>query len=369
MTKRGVILIICLLVVIALAGASIIIFSQGVNESRFVRRHSDSTKAFWVAEAGIEKIKAQIIQDWNNRNPIADLFGNGVYFAVADSTDSYGNPLPLHHLRFYCGGSMGTSTRIVESVIESVPQGTFEYAVAAQKLIELRTGVTVHGNIYVNGDIEVQAGAGIVKEDDSVNPVDPNAYDADVFYTGNNLGISGTVEGNVSQTAEVIPVPTYDWNEVKNNADFVLNNNANLNGILADGVYYIKGDVQLNNVTLNNGAIISEGKMEINGSFNLNTPKGGIPALANQSGTIEVDGVAQVHGLIYCAGDSIELKTGTIMHVYGSVVAASDAAELKTLGGATIDVYYKPEYIAGQPNSTLKILSWRELQNPYRLAP
>ena len=130
-----------------------------------------------------------------------------------------------------------------------------------------------------------------------------------------------------------------------------------LSGALPDGIYYITGDVQLNNVTIENGAFISDGKIEVSGGFTLNHPRKYAPALANQSGIIEVKNSAQIKGLIYCGGEGMELKGGAEMDVYGSVVAANKDVEIKAF-----------DLLGLKANST-EIISWRDPQNPYIVVP
>ncbi|MBN2121121.1 MAG: hypothetical protein JW734_08750 [Candidatus Omnitrophica bacterium] len=366
MNKRATALIFSLLTLIILGILGGALIFRSVSEKQVADKYIGSSQAFWLAEAGIEKARSQLSLDWFSRSPSGDVtFGKGTYSFVIYTTDNQGLTLPRNRLRIISTGISQGATRKIEVIVEDIP--VVEQAVVAVTKVELKPGITVHGDVYVDGNAEVQAGANIVTIDDSVSPPNPNAYNADLYYTGTTATIDGTVEGNVINTTEEIPMPTVDFVNVQTNADFVLPGGTTLSGELTDGVYYITGDVTLDGATLNDGSIVSDGKIEIKNGFDHGGPPYGFPALANQSGTIEIAGEATVKGLVYCGDSGIELKTGSTMIVYGTVAAVSADAELKTDEGS-LDVYFKAEYLPGSPGQEPpRIIYWKELQNIYPL--
>jgi len=369
MNKRGVALIYAFLIiaVLAILGGAIVL--RSVSERSAAESYSKSTKSFWLAEAGIEGAVRQLKQNWYNRTTASMVSlskGEGTYSFDIYDTDDFGNDLPERTLRIVSTGDVDGTIRTLEVVIKRFVE-MWDYAIYGVNMVELKAGTTVHGDVYVDGDAEVKAGASIVKINDSVVPADPDFYNADLYYTGTTADVYGTVEGGVIPSTDSIPIPTIDWIELKNNADFVVNNGTTLTGNLS-GVYYAKGKVTLVNANLN-GAIVAEGDIEINGDFTQTNAPDGVPCIGNQTGTIEVDGTATANGLVYCGELGIELKTGTTMTVYGSVVGANSDVELKTSLGS-LDVYHKEEYLEGFPlSSSIKTLSWKELMNPYPLTP
>lgn len=368
MIKRGIALVFSLIAIAVLTVLGVASISRSVSERYLAQRSVESNQAFWLAEAGVEDGRLQLSQDWDNRSSSGDTLGAGSYNFTIYDTDGGGNPLPSTQLRIVSTGSVGDVSRPVEIIVDAFAEA-YQYAVFGVTLVELKEGVTIHGDLYVDGDVEVQAGASIVKEDDSVSPADPNAYNADVYYTGAILGVEGTVEGDLISTTEVVSPPTFDWDELKADADFPMDDGTTLSGTLTDGVYYITGDVKIEDVTLNQGAIISEGKIEVSGNFTLGSPEAGFPALANQTGTMELDGTAEVSGLVYSGGEGIELKTEATMTVYGSIIAANEDVELKTDDGE-LHIYHESENLSGLPSGgSLEISSWNEQQNPYQLVP
>jgi len=367
--KKGIGLIIAVLVMVGIISLVTVLLLTTVSESNLSKRHAKSVQAFWLAEAGVDAAKAQLIDDWYNRASGTNNLASGKYSFTISDTDISGNPLAINQLRVVAVGDDNNGiTKALDVLLQDYPVDTFQYAVLGVDLVELKTGITVHCDIYVDGDVEVLAGASILKVDDSVMPIDPNAYSANVSYTGVNKGITGTVEGAVAHTTDIVTPPTFDFNQLKLNADFIVAGGTKLSGHLIDGVYYVTGDVELNNVTLDRGAIITDGMIEVYGGFDLKEPEAGFPALANQSGTIEIDDTADIKGLVYTADAGIELKTGATMKVYGSVIAADSNVEIKTTLGS-LDIYHKDEYLLRLPESTLETVDWKEQNRPYRLIP
>jgi len=365
MNKRGVALIYAFLIiaVLAILGGAIVL--RSVSERSAAESYSKSTKSFWLAEAGIEGAVRQLKQNWYNRTTASMVSlskGEGTYSFDIYDTDDFGNDLPERTLRIVSTGDVDGTIRTLEVVIKRFVE-MWDYAIYGVNMVELKAGTTVHGDVYVDGDAEVKAGASIVKINDSVVPADPDFYNADLYYTGTTADVYGTVEGGVIPSTDSIPIPTIDWIELKNNADFVVNNGTTLTGNLS-GVYYAKGKV-----------IVAEGDIEINGDFTQTNAPDGVPCIGNQTGTIEVDGTATANGLVYCGELGIELKTGTTMTIHGSIVGSTQEVELKTTDEsgnqiATLDVYHKEELLEGFPlSSVIKTLSWKEQINPYPLTP
>lgn len=364
--KASAIILACIIIVVLviLGGA---LLSRSISENTISQKYLLNAKSFWAAEAAIAAAKYQLEQSWYNRAASESVFfDQGTYNFTIYTTDTSGNPLPATQLRVVAQGVVSGVTRTLEAIFEHVIAQIFRYAVVGVVKVELKSGATVHGDVYVNGNAEVKAGASVVKIDDSVSPVDTNAYNADVYYTGSSANILGTVEGDVIHTTTSIAMPTFDWEDIKSNANYVLPAGTTLNGHIANGVYYITGDVQLNNVTIDQGSIVAEGKIEVNNNFSNNEPVYGIPVLGALGGTIEINGTAFVRGLVYSQSEGIELKTGSVMNVYGAIVGASSDVELKTDLG-TLNLYYKSQYLTELPNHQVEILSWQEQQNPYTL--
>lgn len=60
MSKRGAILIFSLLVVLVLSGLLGAFYFQSISENQLATRYADSTRALWLAEAGLAKVKSNL---------------------------------------------------------------------------------------------------------------------------------------------------------------------------------------------------------------------------------------------------------------------------------------------------------------------
>jgi len=364
--KASAIILACIIIVVLviLGGA---LLSRSISENKVSRTYLLNAQSFWAAEAAIAAAKYQLEEDWYDRVSSGSIsFGQGTYSFDIYTTDGSGNDLPATQLRVVSQGSVEAVTRTLEVTMEQLIPQVFKYAVVGVVKVELRPGITVHGDVYVDGNVEVQAGASVVQIDDSISPSDPSAYDANVYYTGTTADIFGTVEGSVIHTSDSIPLPSFNWADIQSRADYVLPDGSTLSGNIADGIYYITGDVQLDNVTINQGSIVAEGNVEIVNGFSNNEPVYGTPVLGSQNGTIEVSGSADVRGLVYSENYAIELKTGAVMNVYGAIVGASLDVELKTDLGQ-LNLYYKSQYLTELPDHRVEIISWKEQKNLYLL--
>jgi len=166
MNKKGVALIIgCLIVVIA-AVLSLVVFSRSVSEKNLTQRAQASARAFWAAEAALETARAQLDADWDNRDDFDDSgvwssLGNAEFRFFVETDDAAGNPLPRNFLRVVAEGRVDATSgvRSIEAVIQHIVADSYKYAVLGKDKIELKPGTTVHGDMVVDGSVEVQAGA------------------------------------------------------------------------------------------------------------------------------------------------------------------------------------------------------------------
>ncbi len=363
------------IVVVVLVTLGGVILSRSISENTLADNYLRGSQAFWGAEAAIAAAQQQLEADWHDRDSSSGVpFGSftpgitGTYDFDIFATDSLDNDLDSTELRIVAEGVVSGRSRTLEVIMEHVLPDIFEYAIVGVIKVELKPNTTVHGDIYVDGDAEVQVGASVVTNDDSVMPIDPNAYDANVYYTGASANILGIVEGSAIQVSEAVPLITFDWDDMKADADYEYASGTTLSGVLPDGVYYITGDVTLDNVSIDQGSIVAEGSVEIVNNFSNQEPVYGVPVIGSRDGTIEVSGTADVRGLVYSDGFGIELVAGSTMNIYGSIVGVSDDVELKSTLGQ-LNLYYKPEFLIGLPESIVDVLSWIEQLNPYTLKP
>ena len=73
------------------------LMSSEVTVARYL---NNSTRAFYIAEAGIEQARAQLDADWDDRSSLEEIaLGDGTYTVEIYTTDSDGDALPSYELR------------------------------------------------------------------------------------------------------------------------------------------------------------------------------------------------------------------------------------------------------------------------------
>jgi len=144
MNRKGAVLIFGLIVVLALSVVSASFYFKTINENTLARRHIESMRAFWAAEAGV----AQAI------NSLPGLTASGTL--IADPRCAYSaqtTPLGGNLYRIVSTGTVTmpsgqtiSSSVTVDVKTGNVPASNFQYA------IETTTDLVIKGSVDINPD-------------------------------------------------------------------------------------------------------------------------------------------------------------------------------------------------------------------------
>ncbi|MFH1191459.1 MAG: hypothetical protein V1670_04610 [Candidatus Omnitrophota bacterium] len=301
MNKKGVILISSLLVVSVLSILLVAFYSQSISENQSATRYADSTRALWLAEAGIAKVK-------NNSGITApsDLSfgGNSHYKYVVDSPTLVAGTID-HYNVVSTGTVISPSGRIISRKVNATMKLT------APSASQFQYGIETTSN-----DLDYKAKC-------IVNPENP-ANIAKIGSTqifGNLFGISKAEMKAISQAQG-----TYLSGDFGNTID-------------ASGVTWV--DVNPG-VTLDIQHLNGSGIVIINGNFKVN----GVPT----------DGF---NGILYIVG---QLQTLGNSAVYGTVFVESSASIGADLTGSSLITYSSTEIANALLGvATKSIASWREI--------
>jgi Tfp pilus assembly protein PilX len=299
MNNRGAILVFSLLVVLVLSVLLASFYFGSISENQLAMRYADSTRALWLAEAGIAKIKSSVgtfsASDYNfdgnplhNYNAVATQIGVTAYYDVV-STGTVTSP----------GG------RSVSRVVN-----------ATMKLISPSSANFQYGVETTSNDLDYKAKCIVNTE----NPT--NIAKTGSTQTFDNLfGISKAEMKAISQALGTYL--TGSFGETIN----------------ANGVTWV--DVAPSGDTLNIQHLNGSGIVVINGNFKVN----GVPT----------DGF---NGILYIIG---QLETLGNSAVNGTVFVESSAAIGADLTGSSL-ISYNSTNISNALLSiaTKSIVSWRE---------
>ncbi len=298
MNNRGVMLIFSLFVALILSILLIAFYFQGISENQLATRYADSTRALWLAEAGIAKVKSNA----------------GI--AVASDSNFDGNPRHTYNAvpiqkgttAYYDVVSTGTVTSPSGRRVSRVVNATMK--LTAPSAVNFQYGVETTSN-----DLDYKA-KNIVNTE---NPANIAKTDSTQTF-GNLFGMSKPEMKAISQAQG-----TYL------SGDFG-------NTINASGITWVDVNpgTELSIQHLNRSGIVV-----INGNFRVN----GVPS----------DGF---NGILYIIG---QLQTLGNSAVYGTVFVESSAAIGMDLTGSSLISYNSTNISSVLLNiATKSIVSWRE---------
>jgi len=133
--------------VIILSGLSF--FALSASETRGAIYRQETTEAYYLAEAAVERARAKFIDDRAWRDGWTNVAcGNGLYsLTVVDTT--FGSLTNCVYL--LATGSVGKASRQIE-VFAEVPPAALSYAVNVTGDVDCNGNICVLGNLHVSGD-------------------------------------------------------------------------------------------------------------------------------------------------------------------------------------------------------------------------
>lgn len=266
MNNRGAILVFSLLVALVLSGLLGAFYFQSINENQLATRDADSTRALWLAEAGIAKVKSS--------TGIASVSG-----FVDDARHTYNTaPTQIGATNYYNVISTGTVTspsgRIINRVVNVTmkldpPSATqFQYGVETTsndldyraKNIEnsenpaniAKTGSTqIFGNLFGMSKPEMKA-----------------ISEAQGTYLSGSFG--NTINASGVTWVDVTPGQTLDIQHLNGSGIVIINGNFKVNGVPTDGfngILYIIGQLETLGNCAVNGTVFVESSAAIGADF------------------------------------------------------------------------------------------------------
>ncbi len=207
--KEGAVLLLVLIMVLLMSILGLGLMRQAGNNAVEASQELNRTRAFWLAEAGLQELQA-ILGKWENRTPLHNisLVGVGVLSGVG-SEGSYrvdisdytgGGGINLgSSIKRYVVSSTGTVTSGTSvTLLFHVRTGTFANYIFAshdERGIRFTTGDKIVGDVYSNDQLQINGKPvfeGMVwSASDTVNYTDERdqtSTDTDVFTQGLELG-------------------------------------------------------------------------------------------------------------------------------------------------------------------------------------
>ena len=260
-------LVLSVVAVLAVATASIIMVSN--SDLTMQSRQDESTKAFYVAEAGVAKARTQLNTDWTDLSTISSSVGGGTCQVVISSSDAGGGPLPAGQLRMRSRGAVAGIERTVDVVAEGIepadPSGIDD-------AVETNGALTIQGNAAITGGVEE--------------------------FAGLNFAVTfGITKAQMEAVARAGWGIAYDEVFLNDETDIVTwiespakESQVTDNGWVGGGIFVVQGDFKItggvfNGVLWVEGALIISGNPEINGAVFV---EGGATVDTTVTGTADI---------------------------------------------------------------------------------
>ena len=372
--QKGMALLTTLIFVFILVTFAVALLTMTSNDSKLSTLHRESTRAFYLAETGVDKAL------WYLNNP-TDQGGEGLSWRTIDE---FGEPVPLiypsvtanEYYEFTVltdplstedpeiivikstgkvlgGGEYNKGTRIVEVKLEKGVQpsegAVYNFALMTfsedSDLTLNGHSITIEGDVHSNGNL---TGTGF----------DPAYVDGDITISGET-----NLDGDNVNPLEVQDFPTIDWDYYYDNADQVYDTDTayEIGNEELYGIHYFKGDVTIKNDLLVVGTIVVDGSITVSGNPDITLlPGEKISLVMVASGDITLSGTTHVEGIIHT--ESIITLNGNINVEEGAILAENGVvhgvgAETKIV----YDVDNQDQPVPGTGIPVWKKASWREV--------
>lgn len=367
--QKGMALITTLIFIFVLVSFSVALLVMTGNDSKLSTLHRESTRAFYLAETGVDKalwyLNTPTDQggygiNWRTTSPLIypSSTASEFYEVTAETTTEPGpgvaEIITIQSTgKVLLGGEYNKGTRIVEVKLEKgikpSPGAVYNYALmtfSEDSILTFNGHVTIEGDVHSNGDID---GNGFEPDDD---------VDGDITYAGD-----ADIEGDfVSQTG-VESFPSIDWDYYANNAVQVYNTDTayEIGNEELFGIHYFKGDVTIKNDLLVVGTLVVEGDITVSGNPDITLlADADISLVLISSGKVTFNGNVHVEGIIHTEGE-VELNGTT--NVEKGAILAEDGVINGTGADTKIvyDVENQDQPVPGTGIPVWKIASWREV--------
>lgn len=237
--EKGMVLAIVLGLVMLIVFAAAFFVSFSTNETRTVKRHNDSIKAIYLAEAGLQDAICRLNSDFDTyEEDGAPGYSGALSYIVEIGVPSYDEDTEIYSCIVTSKGTSGGVSRKIQQTVEVGPTWGFTYyalyfgGTADMEVYEFDVGkdANITGDIFGNGDISIGKDFYI---------------DGDVTATGSiSIDKDSVVTGELYPDSEMpAPAPVLDkswYDEEIALAAASTDGSTNISGVLS-GTTYING--------------------------------------------------------------------------------------------------------------------------------
>ena len=382
LNQKGMALLATLIFVFILVTFAVALLTMTSNDTKLSTLQRDSTKSFYLADAGIEKAL------WYLNTP-EDLGGKDIFLwrPTSDNTfkeevvssleyceisiknigDTYLDEEDTDRIEITSIGIVknenekvvGKRTVIVTAKIGILPSNNVSYnhAILTDGNMTLNGGISINGSIHSNSDLVVNG--------DAVDLINGSATAVSNTNFGTSVGEDGREDfpkidweyfESLAKSADEDLTDSIEGHYYGDNTSVVFNTNSYL-----DGIHFIDGDVKIQAVlTLNNATIFATGTIDVIGSGDvnlINSPSTPLALIAK--GDITIGGSVHGEGIIqteatFTSNGNVNIEEGAIYTGNGILNG----------GGGNINLVYSAAYagmvVTGTGVEVYIKTSWKE---------
>ena len=375
--QSGMALLTTLIFVFILVTFGVALLAMTSNDIKLSALQRDSTKAFYIAEAGIQRSIKELKDDFDWRVGFNNWsLGDGNCTVVVKGFDEGDETIPEYQVRIISTGKVNKPEReIIVFVEEASVEGMdpiFDYALAARGRIELQNkGPALEGDVYCEGTIK--NGSHMIVHGTGYATVDIEEYDEE-DWDDVKIGDEYWME-----------FPTLDMQYYKDIAiaeeTFFDASYYEINGVssyeLNGGIMYFTGDVHFIETTIiGPGIIVAEGTIHIDNNSVCGIENSeeypeaeNIGIFSNSDANDPTIKIApsntDIYGYIFAPNGYINIQTNGA--VYGSVVGGGGggpgSGDRPAYVEASAGIFWKSLTITDWQTTVdikFSIVSWRE---------
>ncbi len=345
------------LVLILALGSSML--AQTIQELGTGSRAKKDTKAFHLAEAGIDYSAWKLYNLQTTTLPVTwtrgDL-GTGTFSATVDKFNGSSTALAITST----GTSQGytSQVKVVGSFLSAGGDGStqnvvFNSALFSNTDLSMNGNFSITGDTFSNGNTSMNGNATISGSVGSVGTIKTNG----------NSHIGGTRNPGAAK----ISMPVIDASHYQNKATQTFSTGKSFNGNTAlNGVVYVNGNCSINGNFSGTGVIIATGTVTINGNAGLVNPNSGDSFAIIAGGGVKINGNCSIQGWIYTHSASVSSPDSFSGNGNATIVGGI-AADVISVNGNLNVTYKKPSDALDLPGGAAAPaqfgeISWRRVK-------
>jgi len=380
--QKGMALLTTLIFTFVLVTFGVALLTMTSNDSKLSTLQRESTRAFYLAETGIEKamwylnFSSENLDGLSWRGTLHEEGENSTeyfdtHFVYPDDVDANGSTIAtlistgtVDDGSQFSKGSRTIEVRLIKGVAPSLGM-TYNHAILTDGDLTLNGGISIYGNIHANGFL---TNNGIIDFEGGTATAETGTNDSDLCTVNEAYITPPEIDWGYFERKVNPNYPDIHEGEYLSSEGKYYGTGTSVEFNVPDelvGIHYVDGDVTIKTeLKLTNATIFATGTITVlgNGDVTLGNEIEEHPLALIAKGNITIGGSVHGEGIIQSTEGNFT-SNGVVNIEEGAIYAAEGI--FNGGGGAEFNVYYATElgevYIPGIGVEVWKKLSWQEV--------